>query len=88
MSPRAALILCLLLVPLSSQAAPTEVESRLSVLQTVTWSEHDKPSYGLGLKLTFEPLRPDPALAPLTLEEARVVVAALEEEFSVTKSRS
>jgi len=88
MSPRAALILCLLLVPLSSQAAPTEVESRLSVLQTVTWSEHDKPSYGLGLKLTFEPLRPDPALARLTLEEARVVVAALEEEFSVTKSRS
>jgi hypothetical protein len=88
MSPRAALILWLLLVPLSSKAASTEVESRLSVLQTVTWSEHDKPSYGLGLKLTFKPLGPEPALARFTLEEARAVVAALEEEFSEAKSRS
>ena len=88
MSPRAALILCLLLVPLPSQAAPAEVDSRLSVLQTVTWSEYDKLPYGLGLKLIFKPLRPDPALARFTREEARVVVAALEDEFSVAKSRS
>ncbi|HYO51332.1 hypothetical protein [Archangium sp.] len=69
-----------LLVPLLARAAPSEVDSRLPVLETVVVSEHHNHTYGRGLKLVFEQLRPDPALARFTLEEARAVVGALEEE--------
>jgi hypothetical protein len=80
--------LCLLvLVPLSARAAPLEVESRLRLLEPVAVSEHHNPTHGRGFKLTFKPLRPDPALARFTLNDARAVVAALEEEFTAVKSR-
>ncbi|MGZ3459488.1 MAG: AHH domain-containing protein [Archangium sp.] len=66
----------LLLLPLSVQAAPPEVESRLSVLEPVTVSEY-QGAQGHGLKLTFKALGPNPALALFSLEDARAVVAAL-----------
>jgi hypothetical protein len=73
------LYVLLLLVPLLTRAAPPEVESRLALLETVEVGEHHSATYGRGLKLTFKTLRPDPALARFSLEEAREVVAALEE---------
>ncbi|HEX8438866.1 AHH domain-containing protein [Archangium sp.] len=79
--------LCLLLlVPLLARAAPPEVESRLALLETVVVSAHPSATDGRGLKLTFKLLRPDPTLARFTLEEAREVVAALEER-KATRSR-
>jgi hypothetical protein len=53
----------------------------------VTESEYHDPTHGHGFKLTFKPLRQDPALARLTLDDARAIVAALEEEFTAVKSR-
>jgi len=81
------LYLLLLLSPLA-RAAPAEVESRLLLLQPVGVSEHHSPTYGLGLQLTFQQLRLDPALARFPLEEARRVVTVLEQEFQAVRSRS
>jgi hypothetical protein len=81
--------LCLLLlVPLSAHAAPPEVDSRLTILEAVRVSEHHDPVNGHGLKLAFKPLRPNRALARFSLEEARMVVSALEAEFKVARTRS
>ncbi|EPX56966.1 hypothetical protein D187_006720 [Cystobacter fuscus DSM 2262] len=77
-------VLCLLLVPLAVQAASSEVEARLPVLEPVRVSPY-RGEPGEGLKLTFEPLRPNPALALFSLEEARAVVAALEGGFKVAR---
>jgi hypothetical protein len=78
--------LCLLLlVPLSARAAPPEADSRLTVLESVRVGEHHDPRHGHGLKLSFQPLRPNQALARFSLEEARMVVSTLEAEF---KARS
>ncbi len=82
--PEVALVpaLCLLLlVPVLARAAPPEVESRLSILQTVTVREHHSPTHGSGLKLTFKRLPPDPLLARFTREEARAFVEAMETAF-------
>jgi hypothetical protein len=78
-------VLCLfLLVPLAVQAAPSDVEARLSVLEPVRVSPyHGEP--GEGLKLTFASLKPNPALALFSLEDARAVVAALEGGFKEAK---
>jgi hypothetical protein len=81
------LYLLLLLSPLA-RAAPSEVESRLLLLQPVGVSEHHSPTYGLGLQLTFKQLRLDPALERFPLEEARRVVTVLEQEFKAVRSRS
>src|SRR5690242_13297602 len=64
-------VLCLLLVPLAVQAASSEVEARLPVLEPVRVSPY-RGEPGEGLKLTFEPLRPNPALALFRSEERRV----------------
>ncbi|HYO54799.1 AHH domain-containing protein [Archangium sp.] len=74
------LLYLLLLVPLVVQAAPPEVQARLSVLEPVEVSGYQGDE-GQGLKLTFKALGPNPALALFTLEDARAVVAALEAEF-------
>jgi hypothetical protein len=80
--------LLLVLVPLAAGAAPTEVDSRLSVLEPMTMSEHYSPAHGLGLKFTFKRLPPAPSLAHFTADDARAFVAALEAAFQVPKSRS
>ncbi|WNG21778.1 hypothetical protein F0U63_02705 [Cystobacter fuscus] len=81
------LALCLLLVPLAVQAAPAEVESRLSILEPVTVSEYrGAPAH--GLKLTFEKLGPNPALALFSLKDAREVLAAMEQTGSSPDARS
>ncbi|PTL85086.1 AHH domain-containing protein [Vitiosangium sp. GDMCC 1.1324] len=82
-----AIFLLLLLVPLAVQAASSEVESRLPVLEPVTVSGY-LGDEGVGLRLTFRALKSDPALALLTLQEAREVVAALQEEFQQAESRA
>ncbi len=64
---RAFFLLCLLLT-LSARAAP---------LQVVEWRGRD----GEGLELAFERLPPEPALARLSVEEARAFVVALEAEY-------
>ncbi|HYO56718.1 AHH domain-containing protein [Archangium sp.] len=71
----------LLLVPLAVRAAPPGVEARLPVLEEVEVRGYEGDE-GQGLKLTFKKLGPNPALALWTLEEARKVVEALEEEKS------
>jgi hypothetical protein len=84
MHSRVLSVLWWLLVPFVVQAAPSEVEARLSVLEPVKVS----PYHGEleeGLKLTYETLGPNPALALFSREEAREVVAALEEGFQVTR---
>ncbi|ATB35125.1 RhsD protein [Cystobacter fuscus] len=79
--------LCMLLVPLAVQAAPAEVESRLSILKPVTVSEYrGAPEH--GLKLTFEKLGPNPALALFSLKDAREVLAAMEPTGSSPDARS
>jgi hypothetical protein len=88
MSPRVVLALCLLLVPLSARAAPPGGEARLPGLEAVTVSEYSSPVHGRGLALTFKSLRPDPALARFSEEEARVFIAALESAFQVPGSLS
>lgn len=80
MHSRVLSILCLLLLPLAVQAAPAEVEARLSVLEPVKVSPYGG-EHGEGLKLTYAALGPNPALALFTREEAREVVEALEKEF-------
>nr|WP_239470139.1 hypothetical protein [Archangium violaceum] len=79
MHPRVTHVLCLLLVvvSLSARAAPPDTGARLSVLEPVGVSEY-LGGQGRGLKLTFKKLRPNPALALFSWEEARAVVAALE----------
>ncbi|HYO57578.1 hypothetical protein [Archangium sp.] len=69
----------LLLVPLAVRATPPGVEARLTVLEPVEVRGYEGDE-GQGLKLTFKKLGPNPALALWTLEEAREVVKALEEE--------
>jgi hypothetical protein len=89
MSLRIVLALCmLLLVPFPTRAAPPEIESRVSVLETVTVNEHLSPTHSLGLELTFKRLPPEPALALFTVEEARAFVEALETAFQATSPRS
>lgn len=89
MSPCAVLALgLLLLVPQWARAASPEAESRLPVLEGVTVREHHSPTYGRGLELTFKQLGPEPALARLSVEEARVFVEALETAFQASKPRS
>jgi hypothetical protein len=74
----------LLLLPLWAQAAPREVESRLSLLEPVTVSEY-RGDQGHGLKLTFGSLGADPGAGLFSREDARALMAALEgarrEEF-------
>ncbi|QRK07433.1 AHH domain-containing protein [Archangium violaceum] len=84
---RVILVLCLLLVPLAGRAAPDEVEARLPVLEPVGVSRYQGDE-GLGLRLGFKALSPDPALTLLRLEDARVVVDALEEEFQLEERRA
>jgi hypothetical protein len=84
---RLILFLYLLLAPFVARAAPPEVNSRLPVLETVGVSEYHNPPHGRGLRLTFTMLRPDPALARFTLEEAREVVAVLEDAFKDGKPK-
>ncbi|OJH35285.1 hypothetical protein BON30_40270, partial [Cystobacter ferrugineus] len=79
--------LCMLLVPLAVQAAPAQVESRLSILKPVTVSEYrGAPAH--GLKLTFEKLGPNPALALFSLKDARQVLAAMERTGSLSEAPS
>jgi len=86
MTPRLPFAPCLLLLllPLWAQAAPREVEARLSLLEPVTVSEY-RGDQGHGLKLTFGSLGADGGLRPFTREDARALMAALEgarrEEF-------
>ncbi|MFL5353980.1 AHH domain-containing protein [Archangium sp.] len=87
MSPRAALVLCLLL-PWLARAAPPEEGSRLPVLERVAVREHSESSPGLGLELTFERLPPDPALARFSVEDARAFIEALEAGFQVPRPPS
>ncbi|QRK11987.1 AHH domain-containing protein [Archangium violaceum] len=63
-------------VPVSAQAAPPATESRLQVLEPVAVSKY-RGDEGHGLKLSFKPLGPNPALSLFTLEDAREAVAAL-----------
>jgi hypothetical protein len=71
-------------VPFLAQAAPSEVESRLSLLEPVRVSEYHGEQ-GHGLKLTFGSLGADRDSGPFTREDARALMAALEgsrrEEF-------
>ncbi|WP_073558317.1 AHH domain-containing protein [Archangium sp. Cb G35] len=86
MLPRAVLALgLLLLVP---QWARAESESRLPVLEGVAVSEHHSATYGHGLELTFKQLGPDPALARLSVDDARAFVAALETAFQAPRPRA
>jgi hypothetical protein len=74
----------LLLVSFLAQAAPSEVESRLSLLEPVTVSEYHG-AQGHGLRLTFGSLGVDRSARLLTREDARALMEALEgtrrEEF-------
>ena len=74
----------LLLVSFLAQAAPSEVESRLSLLEPVTVGEYHG-AQGHGLKLTFGSLGVDRSARLLTREDARALMEALEgtrrEEF-------
>jgi len=88
MSPRVALVLGLLLLPLLARAAPPEVKGRLSILEPVTVSEHHSSTHGHGFQLTFQPLQSAPALARFSVEDARVFVAAMEAAFPASKPRS
>jgi len=79
MFPRVVLALSLLLlVPPSARAE----------LETVVVSDHPGATYGLGLKLTFKPIRPDPALARFSVEESRAFMEALELAFQTPKPRT
>lgn len=73
-----------LLVPLLAQAAPAEVQSRLSLLEPVRVSEYHGEQ-GRGLKLTFGSLGADRGSGLFTREDARALMSALEgsrrEEF-------
>lgn len=82
------LLFLLLTVPLSAHSAPLEVDSRVAVLESVRVSEHQSLMGGHGLKFTFKPLQPNQALARFSMKEAKTVVAALEAEFKVAKTRS
>ena len=87
MHSRTPLVLCLLLASLSAWAAPPEVEARLRVLLPVTVNEYHGDE-GRGLRLSFQQLPPDPALARFSREAARVVVVALEAEFEAARLMS
>ena len=78
--------LCLLLVALVLQAAPAGAGEKVPVLEPVGVSGYQGEE-GQGLRLTFKRLRPNPALALWTMEEAREVVEALEGEFKEAKPR-
>ncbi|QRK11990.1 AHH domain-containing protein [Archangium violaceum] len=72
-------------VPVSAQAAPPATESRLHVLEAVVVSEY-RGDEGLGLRLSFKPLGPNPALSLFSLEDAREVVAALGDGWTPRKA--
>ncbi|PTL84935.1 AHH domain-containing protein [Vitiosangium sp. GDMCC 1.1324] len=78
MTSRVVFALYLLLVSLCVRAASPESGARLPALETVTVSEHHGPTDGSGLELTFKRLPPDPALARLSVEDARAFVEAME----------
>jgi hypothetical protein len=81
------LVPCLLLLaPSMARAAQMDIGSLFPVLEDVGVSEHPVHD-GRGLKLTFQRLPPAPALARFSLEEARLVVAALEAEFKAAQGR-
>ncbi|WNG43470.1 hypothetical protein F0U60_04685 [Archangium minus] len=69
-----------LLLPLLVWATPSEGQSRLRMLEPVRVDEY-RGDEGIGVRLGFKALEAEPALALWTLEEAREVVVALEEEF-------
>lgn len=73
-----------LLLPFGVQAEPSEAEARLPVLEPVRVGPYHG-ELGEGLKLTYAALGPNPALALFSREDAREVVAALEEGFQVAK---
>jgi hypothetical protein len=85
MTPRLSCAPCLLLlVSFLAQAASSEVESRLSLLEPVTVSEYHG-AQGYGLKLTFGSLGADRNARLFTREDTRALMEALEgarrEEF-------
>lgn len=81
------LALWLLLIPQWAEAASTE-HLPLQVLHAVEVREFLVRGEQIGLKLTFPSVGPDPRLArPLSVQEARALVAALEAEFKAPKER-
>ncbi|WNG32986.1 hypothetical protein F0U61_04655 [Archangium violaceum] len=87
MQTRLLLAFCVWLwVPVSAQAAPPATEARLHVLEAVAVSGYQGDE-GQGLRLSFKPLGPNPALSLFTLEDAREVVAALGNRSPPRKTR-
>jgi A nuclease family of the HNH/ENDO VII superfamily with conserved AHH len=84
MHPRISSPLPLLLVALVLQAAPAGAGEKVPVLEPVGVSGYQGEE-GQGLRLSFKRLRPNPALALWTVEQAREVVRALEAEFKEEK---
>ncbi|KFA87590.1 AHH domain-containing protein [Archangium violaceum] len=76
----------LILVALALQATPARAQQALPLLEPVEVSGYQGEA-GQGLRLRFKRLKPNPALAPWTVDQAREVVAALEEEFQQTSAR-
>ncbi|KFA87587.1 AHH domain-containing protein [Archangium violaceum] len=76
----------LILVALALQATPARAQQALPLLEPVEVSGYQGEE-GQGLRLRFKRLKPNPALAPWTVDQAREVVAALEEEFQQTSAR-
>lgn len=81
------LSLCLLVVPTSARASPSEVEGRLRLLESVTVREYHG-AHGHGLELSFPRLPPHPALERFSLKDARAVISSLEAEFQAEKSHT
>jgi hypothetical protein len=81
MKPRATHALSLvMLVALALPATPAQAQQKLPVLEPVEVSGYSGDE-GQGLRLSFQRVEPNPALALWTVEEAREVVEALEEDF-------
>ncbi|WP_430384210.1 AHH domain-containing protein [Archangium violaceum] len=72
-------------VPVFAQAAPPATEARLHVLEAVVVSEYQGDE-GHGLRLSFKPLGPNPALSLFSREDAREVVAALGDGWTPRKA--
>ncbi|WP_456062039.1 AHH domain-containing protein [Archangium lipolyticum] len=87
MSPRAVLVLSLLLlVPLSARGESTESGRTFPALETVRVSEFHGPAE--GRVLAFKQLGPEPTLGRFSVEEARALVEALERAFQAVEPRS
>ncbi len=87
MQTRLLLAFCVWLwVPVSAQAAPPATEARLHVLEAVEVSGYHGDE-GHGLRLSFKPLGPNPALSQFSLEDAREVVAELGNRSPPRKTR-